>query len=687
MIGLRKLACVLFLVASAASNTAEDAKPATNKPTATKPAATRPATKPAKPRPAKAKPPSAAPAPATPPPVEAFGQLPAISDVDISPSGSKLAWIDNSGKLARIVIFDLASNRAVREVNLPAETIPRRVLWADDATLLAGVSVTKIQLGRKKVQLEWRRWFAIGAVGGEPRMLLTLSGDLERNTGPVIVRRRTSKPGKIFMAAREAAPGLFSALAYNLYEVDLQSGEGKILERGSAFTTSWAVDATGNVVVRGDWNLTTNKFTVSARSNGGWRRLYEGKPCGRPWPLYLSEDNAAAIGLGSFCEDQRVKLWSLPLDGTGRKALVEVSQIDVEHLTLDPLDETVVAATLAGDGGQQIWLDKRAEQRLYALRRSFEADWITFTGRSADSQRVVIRVEGASRPPVYHLVDYTSKRADIVSEAYPKLANTRFGFVRSFNYDARDSYQLVARLTVPVDSNAQNLPLVVLVHDGPEDRDPDVFDWRAHFFASRGYAVLQPQFRGSTGFGLSHADVGRRQWGLRMQDDVTDAVRAAIAQGIADPKRVCIVGTGYGGYSALTGASATADLYACVASVAGISDLPSMLDYLEKTSDDFAYWRRHIGDSERTLIKHSPSRNVSAVRAPILLMHGTEDSVVPLQQSRLMARALKTAGKPHELVELPGEDHWMSQGPTRIRMLSELERFLAKHLGPAGRPN
>ena len=303
-----------------------------------------------------------------------------MSDVDINPSGSKLAWIDNSGKLARIVIFDLGSNREVREVNLPAETIPRRVLWADDSTLLAGVSVTKIQLGLKKVQLEWRRWFAIGANGGEPRMLLTLSGNLERNTGPVIVRRRTSKPGKIFMAARKPGPDC----SRRLPTISMKSicNPVKIVERGNASTTSWAVDATGNVVVRGDWNLTTNKFTVSARSAGAWRRLYEGTPCGRPWPLYLSADNTAAIGLGSFCEDQRVKLWSLPLDGTERKALVEVSQIDVEHLTLDPLDETVVAATLAGDGGQQIWLDKRAEQRLYALRRSFEADWITFTGRS-----------------------------------------------------------------------------------------------------------------------------------------------------------------------------------------------------------------------------------------------------------------------------------------------------------------
>src|SRR5262245_4074059 len=193
MTAIRGLVCALCIVMSVATTAA-----------------------PAKPRTAVAKPPPTA--PIAPPPVDAFGQLPAISDVDINPAGTRLAWIDNSGKLARIVIFDLASHREMREVTLPPETIPRRVSWADDGTLLAGVSVPNTQFGLKKGQAEWRRWFAIDANGAEPRMLLTLSGDLERNTGPVVVRRRTSRPGKIFMAARESGPGLFSTLAYNLYE-------------------------------------------------------------------------------------------------------------------------------------------------------------------------------------------------------------------------------------------------------------------------------------------------------------------------------------------------------------------------------------------------------------------------------------------------------------------------------------
>ena len=146
--------------------------------------------------------------------------------------------------------------------------------------------------------------------------------------------------------------------------------------------------------------------------------------------------------------------------------------------------------------------------------------------------------------------------------------------MREFDYEARDKYALSGYLTMPAGAAEKNLPLVVMPHGGPEDRDRPASTGWSQFLASRGYAVLQPQFRGSTGLGDAHADAGRRQWGLRMQDDVTDGVKALITQGIVDPKRVCIVGWSYGGYAALAGAAFTPELYACAASIGGVSDLP-----------------------------------------------------------------------------------------------------------------
>lgn len=650
-----------------------------------------------------------APPPPTPPPIEAFGQVPAVVDVDINPAGTHLAWIDRSSKLPRIVIFDLAAKREARSVTLPVETTPRVINWATDGTLLANVTVTHSfeRTGRDKE--EWFRWFAIDFAGGSPRMLLNQPGGaLEYATGSSVVRRVTATPGKIYMSSwdysatqRKMTTGtlahrgkLDSGVTYNLYEVDLKSGDGKLLERGTPFTSDWTVDATGKIAVRSDWDPTREKFTVHAKGGSGWRRIYEAGRCGQLWGMPLNADNTAVFAVGSLCNEERVKLWSLPLDGSPMKVVVEDPALDVEGFITDPYDGNVFGVDLAGDGNTR-WFDERAEKRRNGLRRSFGADQVYLYGRAANNQRVVVRSEGQSRAPVFHFVDYGEKRADIINEAYPNLANTKFGNVRTFKYDARDRYPLMAYLTIPADTPEKNLPLVVLPHGGPESRDYPVFDWWAQFLASRGYAVIQPQFRGSSGFGKAHADAGRRQWGVRMQEDVTDVVRALTEQGIADPKRVCIVGASYGGYAALAGATFTPDLYACAISVAGVSDLPMMLAHESNSggvhsdeSPSLDYWKEHIGPpTDAMVIARSPARAASAVKAPILLIHGTDDVVVPIEQSRAMALALRNAGKTFEFVELPSEDHWLSQSVTRIRMLTEIERFLAANLAPSGATN
>ena len=237
----------------------------------------------------------------------------------------------------------------------------------------------------------------------------------------------------------------------------------------------------------------------------------------------------------------------------------------------------------------------------------------------------------------------------------------------------------------------RNLPLVVLVHGGPHNvRDTMDFDWWASFLASRGYAVLQPNYRGSGGYGAAWEDAGRRQWGGLMQSDVADGVAAIIRAGVADASRICIVGASYGGYAALAGATLTPDRYRCAVSVAGVSDLNQML--VDATSegrrDGFTsdWWTASIGNrsEDREAIRAvSPVNLANRVQIPILLLHGTEDTVVPIQHSRRMQAALQSAGKNVRFVELRGDDHWLSDPQTRIQMLTEIEGFLAQNIGAA----
>ena len=190
---------------------------------------------------------------------------------------------------------------------------------------------------------------------------------------------------------------------------------------------------------------------------------------------------------------------------------------------------------------------------------------------------VVVAVDGPKKPLTYYLLDRTTHNAQVIASSYPGLDAADLGEMKPYPYKARDGLDIHSYLTLPPGSAGRNMPLVVMPHGGPDARDMLGFDWMGQFFASRGYAVFQPNYRGSSGYGHKFTEAGLHQWGLKMQDDITDGVKKLIADGIVDPRRVCIVGGSYGGYAALAGATFTPDLYACAVSFAGVSDLPKML--------------------------------------------------------------------------------------------------------------
>jgi len=636
------------------------------------------------------------------PPIEAFGRKPAMVTVDINPAGTRLAWIEDDGRQARVVIHDIATDKTLRVVRTAPKTKLWNVKWANDDTILIKESAIRAINGDVLSTYEWTRWLAVDAAGGTDRMLLMLEGARASVSGATLLRTHTAKPQKVFMSTWDWLPTRFkeetgSHLAggrkddgwvYNAYEVDLKSGEGKLIESGTQYTTDWLVDDTGAVVVRSDYNPKYDKFDIFVKDGRSWRGIYEVTNCESLSLIGFMADRKALLSLGRACGDERNKLWSMPLDGTAMTALFADPTLDVEDVYLDPIDNALLGVSLGGTDQPSRWLDPQSEKRMNGLHKSFGARWINVVSHSANGQRVIALVEDETHPPIYYLVDYDAKKADIVNEAYPLLTGVKLGAVRDFNYVARDQYPLMAYLTLPPDAAEKNLPLVVMPHGGPESRDEPGFDWLAQFLASRGYAVLQPQFRGSTGFGQAHLNAGRHQWGLRMQDDVTDGVRALIETGRVDPARVCIVGWSYGGYAALAGAAFTPDLYACAVSIGGVSDLPALIGYASKTSggresDDFRDVRVQIGEpTDPQVIAKSPARSAQAVRAPILLIHGVDDTVVPISQSKGMAQALQAAGKRYEFVELEGEDHWMmTSSSSRIRTLTELERFLGKYIG------
>jgi dipeptidyl aminopeptidase/acylaminoacyl peptidase len=240
-------------------------------------------------------------------------------------------------------------------------------------------------------------------------------------------------------------------------------------------------------------------------------------------------------------------------------------------------------------------------------------------------------------------------------------------------------------LTLPPGREAKNLPVILLPHGGPTARSYPGFDWQAQAFASRGYAVFQPNFRGSSGFGPKFERAGDGEWGRKMQTDISDGLAELARQGIVDPKRACIVGGSYGGYAALAGVTLQQNLYRCAVSLAGIGDLSKMVDTKKRESGSDRTLKRSLErmiGSGRDLKEISPIFFADRADAPILLVHGKDDTVVDYDQSNDMAAALRRANKPVVFVTLEGEDHWLSKSETRLAMLEATLAFVQKHNPP-----
>jgi len=634
---------------------------------------------------------------AAPPGPEAFGRLPEFNSVALSPNGRLIAWEQNQGNHRTVVILDLDGGKTAGTVPLTDKL--RKLQWSDDTTLLLSISAPVRYEAAGRRTYEVSRTMALNVTNHKSCMLLMNDAARQYVTGATLHATHTGKPRTVVMSSwdyrdteyrqetgtRLAGKRKDSGWVYGVFAVDTVTCRGTALDYGTQFTDDWVIDTSGHPVARSDWQPALARYTVMGKDGAGWRVLLTLENKGTLDLGGLSSDGRAVLAIGA-AGSERSKLWSLPLDGSEAKALVDDPDRDVTDFIYDGFTGAPLGVHLGGSPAKIHWLDARAEKRHAGVVKAFAGRAASIASHSENFERLITRVQAPSEPPVYYLVNFAASKADIIGEAYPELVGTKLGDVRTISYAARDGTSIPAYVTIPSGGKDTNLPLVVLPHGGPESQDMLAFDWWAQFLASRGYAVLQPQFRGSTGFGEAHRLAGHRQWGGRMQDDVTDGVKFLITQGLADPKRVCIVGENYGGYAALAGAAFTPELYACAAAVNGMFDLPEHLFYDETRQGDEAdkvfYLRELIGSRfDVNVIEKSPARAAAAIRIPVLLMHGESDTIVPFSQSEKMYKALEAVNRPARLVRLPGEDHWLSRAETRIRMLTELEGFLAQHIG------
>ena len=617
-------------------------------------------------------------------PLEVYGRLPHLEDVALSPDGTRIAFVRTEGNTRLLDVVSLAKHEMLGAVRIGEDKL-RRIAWADDHNLMIVTSATALPFGFIGMQHEWYllqvfdvdahkiRLVPSGMQLKDINMLNVLSGQ------PMV--RHVAGHTVLFV------PGMYVSDRTEplLFSVDLDSGREKLVRLGSLSSRGWLVDEAGEVVAQEEYDERAQRWAVSIRRDGKMQEMAGG---------HEAIDVPELLGFGPDADTllmQRIengestwRLLSLK-DGTLGAPMAE-------HKALDsPIEDgrsyRMIGGVYVDDAAHYVFFDPVLQRRWDAIVRAFPQERLRFVSAAADFMKIAVRVDGPVDGYVYELVDMNRHAADEIGAVY---AGVKLPLeVRRITYAAGDGLQIPAYLTLPRGRPATNLALVVLPHGGPAARDTADFDWWSQALADQGYAVLRPNYRGSR-LGQSFMEAGFGQWGRKMQTDLSDGVRYLVAQGMVDPARVCIVGASYGGYAALAGVTLDPGVYRCAISVAGLSDLKRMLqwvdeDHMSRANIAQRYWDRFMGvtgPDDTSLDAISPIKHLDAISVPVLLIHGKDDTVVPYEQSDLMYDALRRAKKPVNLVTLKHEDHWLSRSETRLQMLQASVDFLRANNPP-----
>ncbi|MBL8630922.1 MAG: S9 family peptidase [Rhodospirillaceae bacterium] len=618
-------------------------------------------------------------------PIEVYGADPQISDVEISADGSKLAMARSVDNEAKVLIVDRVTQET-QQYNFGDAKI-RNVEWSSANHVIAYATQTRDFIEYGKTIFGMCTAFSIDTrKRGAPVPLLRKS---KVRNGCGVESRLWTESGDVLMQ-----------LYGDLVRVNGDTGDSKSFVKAAELTSYWVTSPKGYVIARVDHAPRSNRYRVLVPTDedrrGDWKTVFAEETEIPNLVVYGASANEQALIIGTRMKSDYIALFEMSLkDGSIGKPLFEPDGVDINGVIADPYTGAIVGASYIKDRTEQIFFQNDLQAVLLAAKGAL-ADWQTVVLKSwgRDRKAFVVYAEGTKSAGDYFVLDRSKGRMNFLARLRPDIKPESIAQVRAFTYAARDGVKIPAYLTLPPGTDAKHLPLVVYPHGGPSDRDSMEFDYWAQAMASRGYAVLQMNFRGSEGYGEAFEAAGFGEWGGKMQDDVTDGLQHIIKEGVADPARVCIVGASYGGYAALAGAAFTPDAYKCAVALAGVTDLNRALsetirDY-GSYSTAFAYWSKSIGDRDEDKAKiaaRSPINAVDKIKADVLLIHGQLDTVVPFAHSQRMYDALKKEGKSVEFVKLDGEDHHLSKPKTRTEMLKAVEGFLAKHLGGAAQPS
>ena len=469
--------------------------------------------------------------------------------------------------------------------------------------------------------------------------------------------------------------------------MDVNSGRRRLVARAPVRRADFLADPAGEVRFAAGFDDQNRAITYYRAGAGAeWQLVNSEVETGRVVrPVGFSADGATAYLRVSHRSGPDA-IERMDVASGERRKILRDAVADPESIIRDPATGAPIGARFAEALPRTVWFDPEhpAARTWRSLESAFPGHRVNLRSVTDDGRLQLVVVSSDRNPGDYYLFDTVSKKAELVLSAAQWIDPARMAPMRPIAFDARDGTRLHGFLTVPRGAEAKNLPLVVHPHGGPFGvQDVWGFNDEVQLLASQGYAVLQVNFRGSGGFGDAFVDAGARQWGRLMQDDVTDATRWAIAEGIADAGRICLYGSSYGAYAALMGVVREPALYRCAVGNVGVYDLTTWARQTDvgDSKSGRTYIDEFIGTDDLAAI--SPARQAAKITVPVLLAAGGMDERTPLSQTEAMAEALEEAGNPAQVRVYRNEGHGYYAPENRRDYYTRLLGFLATHLQPA----
>jgi dipeptidyl aminopeptidase/acylaminoacyl peptidase len=621
---------------------------------------------------------TATPSAASPPriiPTADFAHDPLITGPVLSPDGARLVGRMFRGGKTILAVHTLAGQAKTQYVGLPEDNDLRWYRWAGDNRVLISTARTVPYFDDEAVMTRLFVW------------------DLKTGAITLVGSKGAGLEGDDVLYVDPTGEWILLSFQVSIYDypsvsrVDLSTNKMARVIQARDDVWDWYADSAG--VVRSGVGFTSTGWSMIYRSNEGekFRKLGRAK--------YDDEDAALDLIRLAVDSDEGFVLnnretgrfalyrYNFATKALGEKVLDSPTNDITDYQTTSDGRE-LKAAWFTDDRDRIVWFDPKMKKVQADIDNAIKGNENWIVSRSRDDSAMIIWTGSSNNPGSLYLYRPelgAMKRIARINETLKpgELARTRY-----VTYTARDGLKIPAYLTLPVGRPEKGLPLIVMPHGGPYGvRDKSDYDPEVQFLANRGYAVLQPNFRGSDGYGKTFYEKGEGQWGRAMQDDLDDGMDWLVKDGVVDPKRVCIIGASYGGYAALWGATRNPERYRCAASYAGVSDLKRQLNYQLAFKISTRYrkdWRKKVqGNPEFDTRSVSPLYTVDRLTVPVLLGHGDADQTVPFKQSKLYVDALKKAGKSVEFVTFAKEGHGFSSDATMKEWFDRLEAFLAKH--------